>query len=96
MSTILQVTAVMKSEGVKDGTGSLAPALGLAWANLVTVRLLLLRTNQTISVPMKDNKGHTVSQIDSVVRSMEILFAPHLPQSICHYIIDQDGVKGLS
>nr|XP_053652259.1 LOW QUALITY PROTEIN: DNA repair protein XRCC3-like [Cherax quadricarinatus] len=42
---INQVTAVMGKQSVYGLTGSVTPALGLAWANLVTTRLLFTRTN---------------------------------------------------
>ena len=41
-------------------------------------------------------KGRVLGHADSVVRSMEVLFAPHLPSTVCHYIVDQEGVKGLA
>jgi len=80
------------------------PALGLSWANVVTVRLMLSRTEHYITVALHDSKTATTKQCHSSVtprtyqanvRNLRVLFAPHLPNSICRFIVDEDGVKGL-
>lgn len=76
----------------KTAPRKIAPALGISWANLVTVRLMLSRTPHI--VPNRSNSEHETS--GTPVRAMEVIFAPHLPNSICHYIVDEDGVKGIS
>lgn len=49
---INQVTAAMGKQNLYGRTGNITPALGLSWANLVTTRLMLIRTNSYI----KSNK----------------------------------------
>ena len=80
------------------------PALGLSWANAVTTRLMLLRTEQYVTVALHDSKAASEKQCDSSVnprtyqanvRNLKVLFAPHLPNSVCRFIVDEDGIKGL-
>ncbi|XP_046877820.1 DNA repair protein XRCC3 [Hypomesus transpacificus] len=62
------------------------PALGMAWANLVLVRLMLRRL-----------QGSTGSGTqDSAPRRLEVVFAPHLPQAGCLCGVYEEGVRGLS
>ncbi|XP_066281114.1 DNA repair protein XRCC3-like [Branchiostoma lanceolatum] len=86
---INQVSAVV---GKRRGNGNISssqkviPALGLVWSSLVTTRLMVTRTE------------HTVQCADgspAVVRSLEVLFSPHLPNTTQYYIVDAQGVKGL-
>ncbi|GLC41073.1 hypothetical protein PLESTB_000946500 [Pleodorina starrii] len=56
------------------------PALGLAWANCVNLRLFVARHD---------------AWDGSVVRSLQVVFAPHLPHSYCFFRVDQAGVWGL-
>ncbi|XP_064622269.1 DNA repair protein XRCC3-like isoform X2 [Lineus longissimus] len=72
------------------------PALGLTWSNQVTTRLLVSRTNQVVTLSQRNELGETVETFESTVRILEVGFAPHLPQSQCQYIVDEEGVKGLS
>lgn len=82
---INQVTSSMKDEGRQ-----LVPSLGLSWSNHVTTRILLSRTNQTVIVQQDSVQG----PLETVVREMEIVFAPHLPTMTVPYIIDHEGMKG--
>ncbi|XP_076872992.1 DNA repair protein XRCC3 [Brachyhypopomus gauderio] len=61
------------------------PALGLAWANEVLVRLMLRREEACLR-----SGGQT-----SATRSLEVVFAPHLPRSSCLCGVWDEGVKGL-
>jgi len=88
---------------VEDGCGKI-PALGLSWANAVTTRLMLSRTDRYVTLASHDTKTSSTKQQDSSViagtyqanvRNLRVLFAPHLPNSECHFIVDVDGVKGL-
>ncbi len=83
---LFQVTDVMD----KTASQRVTPALGISWANLVTVRLMMTRTQQTVDIPL--SPGNEVYK--SPVRLLEVLFAPHLPNSQCLFVIDEDGVKG--
>ncbi|GIL49835.1 hypothetical protein Vafri_6151 [Volvox africanus] len=85
------LTALLK--GIKGGGGAgsrpaplvssgrrVLPALGLAWANCVNCRLFVARHEA-------GNGG--------VVRSLQVVFAPHLPHSYCCFKVDQQGIQGL-
>jgi hypothetical protein len=65
------------------------PALGLAWANIVTTRLQLYRTAYTVPDPRQP-----VLQVS--VRTLEVVFAPCLPTDTCHFIVTGAGVFGIS
>jgi len=80
------------------------PALGLSWANAVTTRVMLSRTEHNVTVALHESKAASTKQRDSSVaprtyeanvRHLSVLFAPHLPSSRCRFIVDEDGVKGL-
>jgi len=80
------------------------PALGLSWANAVTTRLMLSRTEHYVTVALHDSKAESTNQCHSSVaprtyqanvRDLQVLFAPHLPNAVCRFIVDEDGVKGL-
>lgn len=64
-------------------------ALGLAWANMVTTRLQLSRTDHTVPDP------HQTTLAVSV-RTLQVVFAPHLPKDTCHFIVTRAGVFGIS
>ncbi|GIL77660.1 hypothetical protein Vretifemale_7149 [Volvox reticuliferus] len=57
------------------------PALGLAWANCVNCRLFAARHE---------------AWDGGVVRSLQVVFAPHLPHSYCCFKVDQQGIRGLT
>lgn len=84
---INQVTSSMNTEGRQ-----LVPSLGLAWSNNVTTRIMLARTGQTVTIQQDSAKG----PLETVVREMEIVFAPHLPSMTVPYVIDHEGMKGFS
>jgi DNA-repair protein XRCC3 len=65
------------------------PALGLAWANIVTTRLQLYRTARTVPDPHQP-------KLQVSVRTLEVVYAPHLPTSTCHFIVAGAGVFGSS
>ena len=90
--------------GPIEHSSSKIPALGLSWANAVTMRLMLSRTGQYVTVALHDSKATSTKHCNSSitptayqanVRKLRVLFAPHLPNSMCHFIVDEDGVKGL-
>ena len=92
----MKVTAVIDDSHF-DGRlhdNKLAPALGLAWANLVTTRILLQRTTREVTIADENFKGEKSYKAN--VRTMTVLSAPHLPSSLCHFIVDSEGVKGVT
>ena len=78
----------------QDGS-SVIPALGLTWANMVTSRFMLKRSAYMVEVEQRNSRGEALGKIQSVVRSAEVVFAPHLPNACVQFYIDQEGVKGL-
>lgn len=61
------------------------PALGLAWANQVMVRLMLRRLGGCV----------TSGEQTCVPRRLEVVFAPHLPRASCLCGVWLEGVKGV-
>ncbi|KAG0533440.1 hypothetical protein BDA96_04G193700 [Sorghum bicolor] len=77
---------------VEEGAGNtvawssgrrVSPALGIAWANCVNMRLFLTR----------EVGGDGAS--GSARRRMKVAFAPHLPERSCEFMIRRDGVFGV-
>ena len=60
------------------------PALGLAWANCVNTRLFL----------SKGPEEHT-EEHQGVLRCMQVVFSPSLPQSYCYHRVSAQGVFGI-
>nr|XP_046147762.1 DNA repair protein XRCC3 isoform X1 [Oncorhynchus gorbuscha] len=63
------------------------PALGMAWANQVMVRLMLLRLPGCV--------GTGEQGVTSAPRRLEVVFAPHLPRASCLCGVWEEGVRGL-
>ncbi|KAM6991957.1 DNA repair protein XRCC3 [Tautogolabrus adspersus] len=82
-----QVTDVFS--GSDDSLGplssSVSPALGLAWANQVMVRLMMRRLQRTVS----QGDQH------STLRRLEVVFAPHLARDGRDAAVWREGVRGL-
>ncbi|XP_041660944.1 DNA repair protein XRCC3 isoform X1 [Cheilinus undulatus] len=66
-------------------SSSVSPALGLAWANQVTVRLMMQRLQRTVS--------HGDQQ--SALRRLEVVFAPHLARDGQEAAVWREGVRGV-
>uniref|UniRef100_H2MVD7 DNA repair protein n=1 Tax=Oryzias latipes TaxID=8090 RepID=H2MVD7_ORYLA len=67
-------------------SSSVTPALGLAWANQVLVRLMIRRLQKTVS------RGDQ----SSALRQLEVVFAPHLARSKCEVAVWREGVRGVA
>ncbi|TRY95559.1 hypothetical protein DNTS_001638 [Danionella cerebrum] len=65
--------------------GKVLPALGISWANQVMVRLMLRRLPGQVS---SDGRS-------SAARTLEVVFAPHLPRASCHCGVWEEGVRGI-
>ncbi|XP_062406742.1 DNA repair protein XRCC3 [Sardina pilchardus] len=61
------------------------PALGLAWANQVMVRLMLRRLGGCV----------TAGEQSCVPRRLEVVFAPHLPRDSCLCGVWLEGLRGV-
>ncbi|XP_067895112.1 DNA repair protein XRCC3 [Heterodontus francisci] len=70
------------------------PALGLTWSNQLLMRLMVSRTQLCMEGKFPDDKV-CASNSGTVLRRMEIIFAPHLPQSFCNYTVCKEGVRGM-
>ncbi|KFQ68756.1 DNA repair protein XRCC3 [Phaethon lepturus] len=66
-----------------------SPALGITWANQLLMRLMVSRTSQ-----LEQSSG-VVSCHTGSVRTLRVVFAPHLPPSSCYYTVKSEGVKGI-
>ncbi|XP_061602876.1 DNA repair protein XRCC3 [Cololabis saira] len=84
---INQVTSVFGQSGDSFGpsSSSVAPALGLAWANQVMVRLMMRRLQGTVS------RGDQ----SSTLRRLEVVFAPHLARDGRDAAVWKEGVRGV-
>ena len=68
----------------------------MAWANCVTVRLMLSRTDPALAggeVAAVDLDGRPTAAPD---RRMHVVVAPHLPHSSQAFEITADGVHGIA
>ncbi|XP_068610050.1 DNA repair protein XRCC3 [Brachionichthys hirsutus] len=85
---INQVTDVFNSSDDRLGplSSAVSPALGLAWANQVTVRLMMHRLPQTV----------TRGDQSSALRRLEVVFAPHLARDGCNVAVWREGVRGVT
>ncbi|KAH3851375.1 DNA repair protein XRCC3-like [Dreissena polymorpha] len=84
---INQVTSSMSPD-----SRQLIPSLGLAWSNHVTNRIMLARTQRSLTIQQDSAHG----PLETVVREMEVVFAPHLPTITVPFVIDHEGMKGFA
>ncbi|TDH00815.1 hypothetical protein EPR50_G00192590 [Perca flavescens] len=83
---INQVTDVFSSDdSLGPVSGAVAPALGLVWANQVMVRLMMRRLQETVA------RGDQ----SSILRRLEVVFAPHLSRDGRDAAVWREGVLGL-
>ncbi|XP_068198553.1 DNA repair protein XRCC3 [Antennarius striatus] len=81
-----QVTDVFDSDdSLGPPSSAVAPALGLAWANQVTVRLMMRRLPEVVA------RGDQ----SSALRRLEVVFAPHLARDGRHAAVWAEGVRGV-
>ncbi|NXU61931.1 XRCC3 protein, partial [Horornis vulcanius] len=67
------------------GTGSrVTPALGITWSNQLLMRLMVSRVSPAAA-----------SHCTGSMRTLSVIFAPHLPPSFCYYTVQLEGVKGI-
>ncbi|NWI65723.1 XRCC3 protein, partial [Todus mexicanus] len=65
------------------------PALGITWANQLLMRLMVSR------VPQPEQSAGAASHHPANLRTLRVVFAPHLPPSFCYYTVKLEGVKGI-
>eukprot|EP01126_Amoeba_proteus_P063833 TRINITY_DN8848_c0_g2_i2.p1 TRINITY_DN8848_c0_g2~~TRINITY_DN8848_c0_g2_i2.p1 ORF type:complete len:195 (-),score=27.25 TRINITY_DN8848_c0_g2_i2:870-1454(-) len=101
--TINQVTDDFTQVGYFNPNNSVKPALGLFWTNSVNMRIILSKTQRvhhpthvtsgmhtTLEPPVKRSKYEGVQ-----VRTMKIALAPHLPNRVLEYFVDNSGLVGI-
>lgn len=91
---INQVTdAVSESEAAQcsysTADSRVSPALGITWANQLLMRLMVSR------VPQPEPSPGAVSHHPASMRTLRVVFAPHLPPSFCCFTVKLEGVKGM-
>ncbi|XP_069715074.1 DNA repair protein XRCC3-like [Phaenicophaeus curvirostris] len=91
---INQVTdAVSELEAAQCGCGvvdkRVCPSLGITWANQLLMRLMVSR------IPQPVQSAGVASHPTGSVRTLRVVFAPHLPPSFCYYTVKLEGVKGI-
>lgn len=64
-------------------------ALGLSWANCVNTRLFMWREEQRVA----DVSG-SLENVQTR-RFLRVVFAPHLPDSSCEFVIRREGLFGV-
>lgn len=72
--------------GLYSSGRRIGPALGLGWANCVNTRLFLSREYEEVK-----REGGGIE----TTRRLSVLFAPHLPESSCEFVIKGEGVFGV-
>lgn len=84
---INQVTDVFDPQTTRwsSSSSSVCPALGLAWANQVTVRLMMRRLQETAL--RGDQSG--------ALRRLEVVFAPHLRRDSRALGVWREGLRGV-
>ncbi|NXG46949.1 XRCC3 protein, partial [Psilopogon haemacephalus] len=65
------------------------PALGITWANQLLMRLMVSRVLQP------EQSSGAASHHTGSVRTLRVVFAPHLPPSFCYYTVKLEGVRGV-
>ncbi|XP_007473566.1 DNA repair protein XRCC3 isoform X4 [Monodelphis domestica] len=89
---INQVTDTVDERGLAgtnlDVLARVSPALGITWSNQLLMRLMVSRLARELS------RDTHAAATGTVVRTLSVIFAPHLPQSCCHYTVSAEGVKG--
>ncbi|PIA59389.1 hypothetical protein AQUCO_00400340v1 [Aquilegia coerulea] len=69
------------------------PALGLSWANCVNSRLFMSRSVEIVGkeTDLEEHIGGVRTR-----RKLQVVFAPHLPDSSCEFVVLREGVFGVS
>lgn len=88
---------VDSSDGLRIGNSSflyssgrrVCAALGLSWANCVNIRLFLSRDEEKVG----EEDGCNVCT--RTRRFISVVFAPHLPDSSCEFVVAKEGVSGV-
>lgn len=77
------------SECLYSSGRKVCAALGLSWAHCVNIRLFLWREEERVVVECGE-EAETRQR-----RFIRVVFAPHLPDSSCQFVIKREGVFGI-
>ncbi|XP_032228667.2 DNA repair protein XRCC3 isoform X1 [Nematostella vectensis] len=89
-----QVSDVVNGSNT-DRLHKVIPALGLAWSSMVTVRLMLSRTEEYVHSTTRIADKQTLAPGKVVKRLLSVVFAPHLPSKSWPFVVQEDGVHGI-
>ncbi|KAM6170873.1 DNA repair protein XRCC3 [Erethizon dorsatum] len=64
----------------------LCPALGITWANQLLMRLMADRIHEEAAM---------LGPCSRPTRTLQVVFAPHLPPCSCSYTVSEEGVRGM-
>ncbi|XP_048075876.1 DNA repair protein XRCC3 isoform X2 [Ursus arctos] len=87
---INQVTEAAEEQDAVPGPQGLwdervSPALGMTWSNQLLMRLMVSRRRAEDALLTPPGRPD---------RTLEVVFAPHLPPSSCSYTVHTEGVRG--
>lgn len=82
-----------------SGDNRLKPALGLAWANLVSTRIKVHRTSR-VYVERNDVSSNLTQSLSAsggpnislTIRQMEVVFSPEVAPGYADFLISPEGV----
>lgn len=80
--------------GLYSSGRKVCAALGLGWANCVNSRLFLSRNEEVVGTKEGD-----LGDDDCGVRTrrrLHVVFAPHLPEASCEFVIVREGLFGVN
>lgn len=80
-----------------EDSSSVLPSLGLAWANMVTIRLMIKKTLKTFDpnqLPGTRNQQVTCKH-ETFIRELLVVFAPHLPNTMTQFVITSKGIQSI-
>ncbi|CAL4063014.1 unnamed protein product [Meganyctiphanes norvegica] len=90
---INQVTSALSAHNFFGIEGDIVPALGLSWANLVTTRLMISKTNKCFRVNKRLNGNLDTREYR--IRKIQVISCPWLSKASCNYLVTEDGVEDL-
>jgi DNA-repair protein XRCC3 len=79
--------------GMYSSGRRVCPALGLSWANCVNSRLFLSKDEYESGLVGGGESGFLSRETR---RRLHVVFAPHLPDLSCEFVIRREGVVGVN
>ncbi|XP_035449924.2 DNA repair protein XRCC3 [Spodoptera frugiperda] len=80
-----------------EDSNSVLPALGLAWSNMVTTRLMLKKTlNILDGKSLGKITNHQIAyNHETCIRELHVMFAPHLSNMSTQFIVTASGIQDI-